>query len=473
MNKYKKLLGNTAIFAVGTFSSKILVFFMMRYYTSVLTQADFGISETIMTTANFLIPCATIGITSAIIRFGLERSNNKSEVFSISLLTLACGFLLMLVLSPLLGHINGLGEYKLIIMLYVLVSSTQQVCHQFVRARGHVRLYALDGVFRTIMTIVFSFIFLSIFRLGIIGYVMGIMCADILSIVCLFLIDDLHRFIHLRSINPYMTRSMLCFSIPLIPTTICNLILSMSDRLFLLNIRGPLLGDLAAKAEVGLYSVSNKIPTVLVLVSSIFIEAWQISTIKDSKRDELEGFFTTVGNMYQALIFLLISGVIMCSKLAVILFASPDFYNAWIFIPFLVIGSGFLCLSNFLNSIYTLEKKSISSFTTVLCGALMNIVLNVLMIPSMGAFGASLATMISYVFMFLIRVIHTRRYIPVHWKYPRVMASCILLALQCVLMLREGRFWLLMQVALCLLIFALNGIDILNAFKKVMRRRTA
>ena len=38
MNQYKRLLSNTFIFAVGTFSSKILVILMLRFYTGILTQ---------------------------------------------------------------------------------------------------------------------------------------------------------------------------------------------------------------------------------------------------------------------------------------------------------------------------------------------------------------------------------------------------------------------------------------------------
>lgn len=468
--KYRRLIGNTMIFAIGTFSSKVLVFFMMRYYTSVLTQADFGISETITTTANFLIPCATIGITAGIIRFGLESTNNKKQVFTIGLAALTFGCVGLIVLSPLLHLIDEIAPYTVLICTYVIISSTQQVFHQFVRARGHVRLYALDGVFRTILTIFFSFIFLSAFHLGIMGYLLGIMCADLLSAITLFWIDDLYNFVDFHTINPRLLRSMLVYSIPLIPTTICNLILSMSDRFFILWLRKESLGASGAAAEVGLYSVSNKIPTLLVLVSSIFIEAWQISTIKDTKKEEMESFFTTVGNMYQALIFLLISGITMCAKLAVTIFASREFFDAWQFIPPLVIGSGFLCLSNFLNSIYTLEKKSGYSFLTIFSGAIMNILLNYMMIPKMGPMGAALATMISYIMMFLVRAIHTHQYVNVHWRYPRFLFSSILLAAQSILMLREGPFWILTQILFCGSIFLLNAGDIIAAARKVLRR---
>ena len=116
-NKYARLLGNTMIFAIGTFSSKVLVFFMMRYYTAVLDTADFGISDLITQSANVLIPIATVSITSGIIRFGLIRSNDKRQIFSIGVVTVFCGYAFLLVLYPLLKQIDTFAPYLFLIYL--------------------------------------------------------------------------------------------------------------------------------------------------------------------------------------------------------------------------------------------------------------------------------------------------------------------------------------------------------------------
>ncbi len=461
-NKYARLLGNTMIFAIGTFSSKVLVFFMMRYYTAVLSTADFGISDLITQSANVLIPIATVSITSGIIRFGLIRSNDKRQVFSIGVVTVFCGYAFLLLLYPLLKQIDTFAPYLFLIYLYVLTSSLQQVCHQFVRAKGHVRLYALDGIFRTVCTILFNVLFLSGFKLGIIGYVLSIIVADVLSIIGLSLIDELPKYFSLKALNPVMAIAMLRYSVPLILATECNWIISMSDRFFIENMR--------TSHELGLYAVSARIPTIMILVSSIFIEAWQISTINDSSRREQEDFFTKVGNVYQALVFMLISGIILFSKVFVAIFAAPSYYDAWKYIPLLVIGSGFACLSNFMNSIYTLEKKSTYSMATVVIGAVMNVVLNVLMIPSYGANGAALATAISYVAMFLIRAVHSRKYIRIRWQYARFIVSSFVLILQSYFMLSEVTFWIPIEILLCAVIIILNGDDLIRAFNKLFSK---
>ena len=286
--------------------------------------------------------------------------------------------------------------------------------------------------------------------------------ADALTILALSAIEGLHRCYSFKHLNPVMAKSMLIYSVPLIFATECNWIISMSDRFFIEAMR--------TTHELGLYAVSSRIPTIMVLVSSIFIEAWQISTINGSPREEQERFFTTVGNIYQALVVVLVSGIILFSKIFVWLFATPSYYEAWSFIPLLVIGSGFACLSNFVNSVYTLEKKSASSMVTVVLGALLNIMLNFLLIPNYGLQGAAFATAVSYIFMFLVRAVHTRQYITLRWEYARFLASGFVLALQCFFMLREVTFWIPIEILLFATIVVLNGDDIWMALRRIVHQ---
>lgn len=77
MDKYKRLISNTVIFAVGTFSSKVLVFLLMPLYTRVLTDAEYGVTDLIVQTGNLLLPLVSLGIINAVIRFGLDRGQHR------------------------------------------------------------------------------------------------------------------------------------------------------------------------------------------------------------------------------------------------------------------------------------------------------------------------------------------------------------------------------------------------------------
>ena len=72
-NSYKKLFSNTIIFAIGSFSSKILVFLLLPIYTTVLSKSEYGTVDLIVQIANFMLPIATLSIAESIIRFGLDK----------------------------------------------------------------------------------------------------------------------------------------------------------------------------------------------------------------------------------------------------------------------------------------------------------------------------------------------------------------------------------------------------------------
>lgn len=187
VDKYKKLLSNTFIFGVSTFSSKVLVFLLLPLYTRILTNADYGVVDLIVQTSNLLIPIVTVGITNGVIRFGLDRSINRNDVFSTGLFTIFCGFGIFLLFEPLLTKVQYISGYTLLIYCFVFMSSLRSLCTQFVRAKLMVRLFAFDGVLSTITTIAFTVLFLVVFKLGINGYILAIIMSFFLSRSTFFL----------------------------------------------------------------------------------------------------------------------------------------------------------------------------------------------------------------------------------------------------------------------------------------------
>ena len=475
MNQYKRLLSNTFIFAMGTFSSKILVILMLRFYTGILSPDEMGVADLIIKTTSILYPVVSLSIGQAVIRYGLEKSNHKSDVFTIGIATVLIGFLVAIPFHPALGlvHYNtslgasgSLREYAPLIYLYVLTSCTQNVCSQFIRALGFVRLYAVDGIFRTLLTILLNILYLKVFQWNIFGYVFSIICADALSTVCLCLIAGLWKYFKVRKPNFHLWRGMLAYALPLVPDAILVFIIGFSDQMFLAHYQDT--------AVSGIYSVAYRVPTLIALVASVFVDAWQLSMVNDNSRKEQIRFFYNVGNTYSSIVFIVAAGGVMCSKLAMKVLAVPSYYIGWAFIPLLALGAGFNCLSSFQKSVYLLEKKTVSSFVSTAFSAVLNIGLNYLFISpdhlDLGGNGAALATLISYFALFIYRMIDSRRFMPVHWKLPRLTLTVLLVSLQVFLMLREPPLWLLWQVLLFGLVFLLNCRELLYGAKKLLHR---
>ena len=103
--------------------------------------------------------------------------------------------------------------------------------------------------------------------------------------------------------------------------------------------------------------------------------------------------------------------------------------------PILVIATTFSCLVNFYASIYMAEKKSTLSMLTAGAGAVVNIVLNLILIPVLGPYGAAIATAISFVCVFIIRVFNTKQFVNIKINSASFFPSVALMLAECVIMI--------------------------------------
>ena len=88
-DKYSKLAGNTLIFAISSFSSKLLTLVVQPFLTYAMAEiSDLGLSKILSQYANLLIPFVSMGMSNAIIRFGLDKGNSEKQVFTNGLLTI-------------------------------------------------------------------------------------------------------------------------------------------------------------------------------------------------------------------------------------------------------------------------------------------------------------------------------------------------------------------------------------------------
>ena len=121
--KYSTLVSNTLLFAISNFSSKLLSFFIRPYLSYALDTPDImGVSSLLQQATNLLIPVVSLGVSYAVIRFGLDKNVNKSSVFVNGGATISVGFLLLLLAMPLVRLIPNAAEYLPYLYLCVLAS---------------------------------------------------------------------------------------------------------------------------------------------------------------------------------------------------------------------------------------------------------------------------------------------------------------------------------------------------------------
>ncbi len=454
MDKYKKLASNTIIFAIGTFSSKILSFLLMPFVTRMMGTGDYGAADLVQQTVNVLIPIVTLAVNSAALRFALDKAANKSDVFTVGVRTTLIGFVIFLFFAYPISFITindfRLGDYILLIIAFVLVSSFRQLCQQFVRGSGYVKLFAVDGIIATATTLLFTILFLGPFKWGVTGYIVAIIASDACSIIFFTVTAKLYKYVEPRCIDKSIGSQMLKYCAPLVPTVILWWIINVSNRYMITYFI-----DSSAN---GLYTAASKIPNFVILFSQIFIDAWQLSAVDEYDSKDRASFFTKVFRVYSGGVFAVASALILFCQIITKILVAQSYYESWKYVPILIIATTYSCIVNFLASVYMAEKKSLMSLLTASSGAITNVVLGFLLVPKLGANGAAIATVCAFLMVFITRGTNTRRYIKISYKLPLMIFETVILVTQSILMLylKEGILLYAVEAALFAVMILVN-----------------
>ena len=184
-DRYKKLFSNTLILGIGTFSSKVLTFLLMPLYTSFLTNGEYGIVDLLVQAANLLIPVVSLGMNTAVLRFGMDGETDRRTVLSTGLAVDLIGFGVFLLFAPLISMIPTLSAYTGWIYVFVLSSMLHYLFAYFVKTLQKVRLFAVCSVIGTAITLLLDVLFLAVWKIGVIGYLLAIILSDVICTLLL------------------------------------------------------------------------------------------------------------------------------------------------------------------------------------------------------------------------------------------------------------------------------------------------
>ena len=168
-----------------------------------------------------------------------------------------------------------------------------------------------------------------------------------------------------------------------------------------------------------------------------------------------------------SIMFVGASFLIAGSKIFTRLLLADSYYSSWEFVPILVVAMIFSSFSAFFGSVYFLEKKSTMSMLTAMAGAIVNVILNFLLIPRHGAMGAAVATLISYLCTYAIRAYDTAHYVKFCQHHVRVTINTALLLAQACIMIAEPRYWQYVQIGMVVFLLAFNGKGIVLSIKQI------
>ena len=387
-----------------------------------LSTDGYGTVGLIIDTCVILMGVVTLSINDSLIRFGLDKKYDKRAVFSIGLITVLTGLLIFGLFTPLISTIDTFKGYTVWIYFYIVSGSIKSCCSLFARSAGYVRLFAVDGLFTTVTNIAFNMLFMLGLGMGVKGYLLSVILSDAASIVFVFYMARLKDYIQLFGLSRNLRSSMYRYSLPLIPTNIMWWLIGVSAGFFISHYMGI--------DSTGLYKAAYRFPNIIIIISLIFSQAWNMSAITENNSRTIARFYTNVFNIFQSVVYIMAAGLMLTIRPALSIFSSEEFHEAYRFSSILIMAVVFTCFSTFAGSVYVASKKSMRSMVTAIIGAAVNILLNFILIPTLGEnglYGAGLATLASYLIIFVVRAVDTRKIVLIDIKLPKMLLNIIIL----------------------------------------------
>ncbi len=454
------------ILAVGQLSSKLLVYVMLRFYTGVLGTAGYGEMSVIVNACDLLISVVSLSIASGVMRFALDERNNGKMVFSIGINTILAGSVVFLAATPLIGMIPVLRGYEWMIFIYVVLGAIKEVCAIYIRSRQSVALFAIDGIVTTVATVVYNLLLLGVFHFGIVGYIFSIVLGNVTSIIFLGVTTKLYTQYRPFRNDRVLRGAMLRYSIPLMPSQIMWWVINVSDT-FMVT------GFIGADAN-GIYSFAYRFPNLAMLAMGIFSQAWRMTAITERNSRTTSNFYSNAFSMMQTIMFIACAGIMLILRPMIMpFFAAEGFQSAYLYVPVLLGAVFFQSMDNFLGSIYEAAQKTTHSMTSSLVGALSNIILNVILIQAFGIMGAAAATIVSYIIVFVYRVIDTKKYLymKIYWLKIGVNLGLLAAMAWSVMALEFGVLQNVINVVIFFMILALNFKSCVQAVRLVLNKK--
>jgi len=461
MNKYRKLMTDTALFTISNFASKALVFVMLPLYTNILTTEEYAIADLITTTINLIFPILTLSITEAVLRFAFDKGIKRNEILSTATLLLMSSTVLLILFKPIVEKIpaaSTFNEYWWYFVVCYVVIALQHIFSYYSRGCDKTKVFAISGIVHTVVIVASNIVCLVVLKWGLFGYLFSMILSYILTTLYIiirgsFLKDLLHF-----HINTDVMKQMLQYSIPMIPTIIAWWFMQTSDKYMVIWKLG--------LSQSGIYSVSYKIPSILTIVSTLFTQAWQISAISNYGEKDNANFVATVYKYFHMVCILACAVLILFSKFIGSILYAKDYFVAWKCVPILLIAYVFSGLSGFLASIFTASKKTNYLFVSTSVGAITNVLLNLTFIDWLGIQGAAYTTLIGFFITWVIRLKVSGTILKIDIPMIKHLIIYVILIFDAVYVYKELPFNYIVSTLSLIALFALNFEEIRFLFER-------
>jgi len=430
LNQLRLTAKNSIVYSIGSMSGKLSGLILIPLYTQYLPVKEYGLLALLEVSYQFILAISGFGVKSALTRYYWDKDlagKEKSLFFTSYLFNILTSFLTIIVFffiirnfasaifgtelsKELIYYFIGSSLIRLLIDSPMLLMRIQQKAFR----QTAVQLLIL------VITVSLTVYFISIKDMGIEGFFLAQMIASIAA--SFFLVKYIISNIRIHFDFPLL-RELLNFGIPLFLSNLLSIILILSDR-FILNIFGTL-------EDVGNFSLAFKISNIIqVIFVASFMNAYTHIFYKQMSEDNSGRFYSKSMTYFVLVIVCVGIGLMLFSKetIKILSMGNQDYWDSYTLIPVLVFGVVFGGIRQLLIlPLSRLKKTRIISAVTI-SAAVLNFVLNLILIPLLNTIGAAISTAITQVLAAAWLYFLVNKHDTIEYEIPKIL-KCVILGI--------------------------------------------
>ena len=410
LNKLKYFIKQSAIYSIGNLATKASGVILLPLYTTYISLAEFGILGIIDVTILILVELINLGQGQALVMLNNsgEFVNEKKRVFFTILSSsfiICLGFIIIgEVFLPYISKIFSEPVryyYLLRLSLYVIVARViNNIYLNKLRADERSSTYTIFSVSKLLLTLCLTIYFLAYVHLKITGILYSYLISEL--VIAVILSAVLFKKLEPKFVKKIMFASI-SFGIPLIFGSLAMMLLNVSDRYIIKYFTN--------NAMVGLYDLGYRFAGILNMffimpfTLALMPQAYKMFTKEGDKRYYSKLMtYLTFGLVWMGL------GISIFSKEVIKIFAlNPSFWPAYKIVPIVTASYVFFGMRIIASLGMFLTKKTKYVANTTIVAAVLNILLNILLIPKFGMITAAYTTLISFIILYFLSYYYSNK----------------------------------------------------------------
>ncbi|RUT78839.1 lipopolysaccharide biosynthesis protein [Ancylomarina longa] len=437
MNPLKKLAGETAIYGLSSIIGRFLNWLLVPFYTGVFLPEEYGIVTNLMSYVAILLVVLTYGMETGYFRFASSHEDSSS-IFSTSVLSIL--FTTVLFWLAIFMNLNGLARFlsienhsEFILLLAITLGLDAITALPFAKLRQENRAVRYAGIKLGNIAINLG---LNLFFLWIcpwisktypnipidliwnknfgIGYIfVAFMVSSLFNLIVLL---PEFRKVKLK-IDKEILLQLLKYSGPILVVSICGMININLDKMIMPQLIPEHLNPLY---QTGIYGANYKLAVIMTMFIQAFRYAFEPFFFAQAKMENSKQVYADVLKYFVVFGLLIFLSVLFYLDLVKI-FINSRYHEGLGIVPYVLLANFFFGIFFSLSLWYKLTDKTKFGAYIAIIGSVITIVLNVILVPRIGYFGAAYAVLVCFVVMTVISYIWGQKYYPVPYDLKRIL----------------------------------------------------